>query len=113
MEHAEPGRDLFTSGDDTYDFFLLRSATVDIVRDATVIEPERVIYRGGPGDFLGELNLLTGQHSACRPTSSRSPETKNSWTPTALVDGAAHAGRDAHLTLRSPDGSPGEPKNLL
>lgn len=62
VEHAEPGRDLYTSGDDTYDFFLLRSATVDIVRDATAIEPERLIYRGGPGDFLGELNLLTGQH---------------------------------------------------
>ncbi|MGX1542667.1 FAD-dependent oxidoreductase [Streptomyces adustus] len=62
VEHAEPGRDLFTTGDDTYDFFLLRSATVDIVRDATAIEPERLIYRGGPGDFLGELNLLTGQH---------------------------------------------------
>jgi thioredoxin reductase (NADPH) len=62
VQHAEPGRDLYTSGDDTYDFFLLRSATVDIVRDATAIEPERLIYRGGPGDFLGELNLLTGQH---------------------------------------------------
>jgi thioredoxin reductase (NADPH) len=35
---------------------------VDIVRDATAIEPERLIYQGGPGDFLGELNLLTGQH---------------------------------------------------
>lgn len=62
VEHAESGRDLYTSGDDTHDFFLLPSATVDIVRDATAIEPERLIYRGGPGDFLGELNLLTGQH---------------------------------------------------
>ncbi|GAA4704004.1 FAD-dependent oxidoreductase [Phytohabitans rumicis] len=62
VEHAEVGRDLFTSGDDSYDFFLLQSATVDIVRDATAIEPERLIYHGGPGDFLGELNLLTGQH---------------------------------------------------
>ncbi|GIF47332.1 thioredoxin reductase (NADPH) [Asanoa ferruginea] len=62
VEQAEAGRDLFTTGDDSYDFFLLRSATVDIVRNATVIEPERLIYRGVPGDFLGELNLLTGQH---------------------------------------------------
>ncbi|GII32452.1 MFS transporter [Planotetraspora mira] len=60
-EHVEAGRNLYTSGDDSYDFFLLRTATVDIVRDATAIEPERLIYRGGPGDFLGELNLLTGQ----------------------------------------------------
>ncbi|WP_433363093.1 FAD-dependent oxidoreductase [Actinoplanes sp. CA-142083] len=62
VEHAEAGRRLYASGDDAYDFFLLGTATVDIVRDATVIEPERLIYRGLPGDFLGELNLLTGQH---------------------------------------------------
>jgi thioredoxin reductase (NADPH) len=62
VEHAPVGRDLYASGDDSYDFFLLRSATVDIVRDATAIEPERLIYHGAPGDFLGELNLLTGQH---------------------------------------------------
>ncbi|MFF5206996.1 MFS transporter [Streptosporangium sp. NPDC000396] len=60
-EHVEAGRNLYTSGDDSYDFFLLRTATVDIIRDVTAIEPERLIYRGGPGDFLGELNLLTGQ----------------------------------------------------
>ncbi|AWS43098.1 cyclic nucleotide-binding domain-containing thioredoxin-disulfide reductase [Streptosporangium sp. 'caverna'] len=62
VEHAETGRDLYASGDDFYDFFLLMTATVDIVRDATAIEPERLVYQGGPGDFLGELNLLTGQH---------------------------------------------------
>jgi thioredoxin reductase (NADPH) len=62
VEHAEVGRDVFASGDDSYDFFLLQSATVDIVREATAIEPERLIYHAGPGDFVGELNLLTGQH---------------------------------------------------
>ncbi|MFC5748437.1 hypothetical protein [Actinomadura rugatobispora] len=35
---------------------------MDLVRDATAIEPERPIYQGGPGDILGELNLLTGQN---------------------------------------------------
>ncbi|MEK8104012.1 cyclic nucleotide-binding domain-containing protein [Micromonospora sp. M12] len=62
VEHVEAGRDLYATGDDSYDFFLLRTASVDIVRDATMIEPERRIYRTGPGDFLGELSLLTGQH---------------------------------------------------
>ncbi|MFD0743256.1 cyclic nucleotide-binding domain-containing protein [Phytohabitans flavus] len=62
VERAVAGRDLFTSGDHSYDFFLLQTASVDIVRDATAIEPERLIYEGGPGDFIGELNLLTGQH---------------------------------------------------
>ncbi|MFF5294363.1 FAD-dependent oxidoreductase [Paractinoplanes globisporus] len=61
-EWAEAGQQLYTPGDDSYDFFLLGTATVDIVRDATPAEPERLIYRGFPGDFLGELNLLTGQH---------------------------------------------------
>ncbi|WP_143044179.1 FAD-dependent oxidoreductase [Nonomuraea jiangxiensis] len=49
-------------GDGSYDVFLLLTATVDIIRDATATEPERLIFQGGPGDFLGELNLLTGQH---------------------------------------------------
>ncbi|MFC6083533.1 FAD-dependent oxidoreductase [Sphaerisporangium aureirubrum] len=62
VEHVEAGRCLYVSGDDSYDFFLLLTAAVEIVRDATVIEPERVIYQAGPGDFLGELSLLTGQH---------------------------------------------------
>ncbi|MFF5075708.1 FAD-dependent oxidoreductase [Actinoplanes sp. NPDC000266] len=61
-KHAEAGHALYTAGDDTYDLFLLRSATVDIVREATALEPERRIYQGRPGDFLGELSLLTGQH---------------------------------------------------
>jgi len=62
VEHVEAGRELYTSGDRSYDFFLLRTAAVDLVRDATAIEPECLIFQGGPGDFLGELNLLTGQH---------------------------------------------------
>jgi thioredoxin reductase (NADPH) len=60
-ERVEAGRRLYATGDDSYDFFVLLTASVDIVRDATALEPERPIYRGGPGDFLGELNLLTGQ----------------------------------------------------
>lgn len=61
VEQVEAGQDLYASGDDSYDFFLLGLAAVDIVRDATVLAPERVIYRTLPGDFLGELGLLTGQ----------------------------------------------------
>ncbi len=60
-EDVREGQNLYSSGDTAYDLFLLRTATVDVVRDATAIEPERLIYRRGPGEFLGELNLLTGQ----------------------------------------------------
>ncbi|MGW4964578.1 FAD-dependent oxidoreductase [Nonomuraea sp. NPDC004186] len=62
VEHVKAGQVLYASGDDSYDFFLLLTASVDIVRNATAIEPERLIYHGGPGDYLGELNLLTGQY---------------------------------------------------
>ncbi|MEV4824062.1 FAD-dependent oxidoreductase [Micromonospora sp. NPDC049274] len=60
-EEVQPGQDLYAAGDNSYDFFLLRTATAEAVRDATALEPERLIYRRGPGEFLGELSLLTGQ----------------------------------------------------
>ncbi|GAB1819599.1 FAD-dependent oxidoreductase [Herbidospora sp. RD11066] len=56
-EEVVAGRNLYATGDDSYDFFLLLTAEVDIV-----LEPDHVIYRTRPGDFLGELSLLTGQH---------------------------------------------------
>lgn len=55
-EPVERGRVLYGPGDSSYDFYLLRTATV-----VAVAEPERVVYRRGPGDFLGELSILTGQ----------------------------------------------------
>ncbi|GAA2216019.1 FAD-dependent oxidoreductase [Nonomuraea monospora] len=60
-EWAEHGSRLYSSGDSSYDLILLRSAAVEVVRDTTTIDPEHLIYRRGPGDFLGELSLLTGQ----------------------------------------------------
>jgi thioredoxin reductase (NADPH) len=55
------GDQLYATGDASYDLILLEDASVDVVRDATSSEPEHVVTRRGPGDFLGELNLLTGQ----------------------------------------------------
>ena len=55
------GDQLYATGDTSYDLILLEDAAVDIVRDATSSEPEHVVIQRGPGDFLGELNLLTGQ----------------------------------------------------
>jgi thioredoxin reductase (NADPH) len=53
------GEYLYREGDTTYDFFVVLSGTVDIVvRDG---DAERLIASHGPGRFLGELNLLTGQ----------------------------------------------------
>jgi thioredoxin reductase (NADPH) len=55
------GDELYSTGDVGYDLILLTSARVEIVRDATSVEPEAVVATSGPGNFLGELNLLTGQ----------------------------------------------------
>ncbi len=55
------GAALYATGDASYDLILLESASVDIVRDATASEAEHVVMQRSPGDFLGELSLLTGQ----------------------------------------------------
>ncbi|MGQ0845532.1 MAG: FAD-dependent oxidoreductase [Sporichthyaceae bacterium] len=56
---VEVGDVLYAAGDDAYDFFVLLSATVEIV--STVDGVEQVLVSHGAGRFLGELNLLTGQ----------------------------------------------------
>ena len=52
---------LFAAGEREYDLIVIGSAEVEIVRHATVDAPEAVVARHGPGRFLGELNMLTGQ----------------------------------------------------
>lgn len=51
---------LFEPGQAYYDFFYLESATVEIVGSAGP-GGDVLIARDGPGRFLGELNMLTGQ----------------------------------------------------
>jgi thioredoxin reductase (NADPH) len=60
-EQVHAGQVLYAPGDRAYDLYLMESATVDVVCDATTAEPERVVYTRGPGDFTGELSMLTGQ----------------------------------------------------
>jgi thioredoxin reductase (NADPH) len=52
------GEQLYSQGDQTYDFYVVVSGAVEIVvhSDGT----DRLVVRHGPGNFLGELNLLTG-----------------------------------------------------
>jgi thioredoxin reductase (NADPH) len=50
---------LYREGDVSYDFYVVLRGVVEII--ATSAGEERVIARHGPGRFLGELNLLTGQ----------------------------------------------------
>jgi len=53
------GEYLYREGDTTYDFYVILSGAVEIVLRSE--RQERIITRQGPGRFLGELNLLTGQ----------------------------------------------------
>jgi thioredoxin reductase (NADPH) len=53
-----PGEHLYRAGDATYDFFVVLSGAVDILAERE--GQEQLVVRHGPGNFLGELNLLTG-----------------------------------------------------
>jgi thioredoxin reductase (NADPH) len=52
---------LYSAGDRDYDLVVIESGSVDIVRPAMPIDPEALIVTWGPGQFAGELSLLTGQ----------------------------------------------------
>jgi thioredoxin reductase (NADPH) len=51
---------LFADGDATYDFYVVLSGKVAIIRNAGCAD-ETIIGVHGEGRFLGELNLLTGE----------------------------------------------------
>ena len=53
------GEYLYQAGDITYDFYVILSGAVEVVVHSD--GEERIISRQGPGRFLGELNLLTGE----------------------------------------------------
>ncbi len=53
------GEYLYREGDATYDFYVILSGAAQIV--VRFDGEERIITRHGPGQFLGELNLLSGQ----------------------------------------------------
>jgi thioredoxin reductase (NADPH) len=61
LRKVTPGEVLFKDGDDTYDFFVVESGAVTIVRGYG--DENHVIAVHGPHRFLGELNLLTGSRA--------------------------------------------------
>jgi thioredoxin reductase (NADPH) len=60
-EQVNAGDVLYRAGDRDYDFIVVGSAEVDVLRPAMPGVAEEVIVRWGPGRFLGELGLITGQ----------------------------------------------------
>ncbi len=65
---VSPGQLLFQAGEASYDLFVVLEGEVEVVR-LEGAEPV-VIVAYGPGGFVGELNLLTGQRRSlsCRVT---------------------------------------------
>src|SRR5277367_4467475 len=57
------GQKLFQSGDSDVDLFFADDAVVEIVREATQVAHEQTVARFGPGQFVGELSLLTSQNA--------------------------------------------------
>ncbi|MFE3830427.1 FAD-dependent oxidoreductase [Streptomyces sp. NPDC059092] len=61
VEDVTAGHVIHRIGDKTYDLVVIDDGEVEVVREATADAPEEVIATFGPGAFLGELGLLTGQ----------------------------------------------------
>src|SRR6059058_5827186 len=62
VPYDEPaGAIVFQAGDRDPDFVYVESGVVDIVRPATLADPEAVVATHSAGRFLGELNMLSGQ----------------------------------------------------
>jgi thioredoxin reductase (NADPH) len=52
---------LYQPGDDRYDLIVIESGRVDLLCDSISDQPPVRIAEMGPGDFLGELSLFTGE----------------------------------------------------
>jgi thioredoxin reductase (NADPH) len=52
---------VFRPGDPAYDLIVIEAGWIELVSPPSGDEPEAVVAAYGPGGFLGELNLLTGQ----------------------------------------------------
>jgi thioredoxin reductase (NADPH) len=59
VQQTTAGEVLFREGDTGYDFIVILSGTVTIVDHQA--GKERVLATGGPGEFVAELNILTGE----------------------------------------------------
>ena len=58
---VDPGATVASAGDVDFDFMLVEAGDLEVVRLAGFGLPEQVMAVFGPGSFLGELDMLTGQ----------------------------------------------------
>jgi thioredoxin reductase (NADPH) len=61
-DELEAGEAAFAAGDPAYDLIVIEQGVIELVRAGTVNEPEESVIRTfGPGTFVAELGILTGQ----------------------------------------------------
>jgi thioredoxin reductase (NADPH) len=60
-ETVAAGDLIYQLGDDSYDLILIESGRVDLLCDPSTGQSPLVIAEMGPGDFLGEISLFTGE----------------------------------------------------
>jgi thioredoxin reductase (NADPH) len=60
-DELEVGETAFAAGDPAYDLIVIERGMIEVVRPATLNAPEVPVVTFGPGAFVGEMGLLTGQ----------------------------------------------------
>ncbi|PBC94008.1 thioredoxin reductase (NADPH) [Streptomyces sp. Ag82_O1-15] len=60
-QNITAGQFIFRLGDDKYDLIVIEEGQLEIIREAGPGYSEEVIVTFGPGEFVGELSILTGQ----------------------------------------------------
>jgi thioredoxin reductase (NADPH) len=98
-QEAAAGDVLYAAGDRGYDFIVIESGDVDVVRPVMPGSPEVLIATWGPGRFLGELNLLTGQ-TAVATARMKSPGVVHRIAPTQFRQLMAEDADLSDLILR-------------
>src|SRR5258708_2337623 len=58
------GEVLFDAGDETFPFFVVSEGQIEMVRMDGA--QETIVVRHGPGQFTGEINMLSGRRALVR-----------------------------------------------
>jgi thioredoxin reductase (NADPH) len=64
VRHVEAGEILFEPGETTLPFFVLLSGAMEIVQPS--LNGERTVATHGPGEFTGEMTMISGRRSLVR-----------------------------------------------
>ena len=92
LRKVEPGEILFEPGDTGVPFFVLLSGSMEIVQPD--VKGERPIVTHGPGEFTGEITMISGQQCLVRGRVTAAGE----FLEITGDDLRAHVARDAELS---------------